>query len=285
MTEIVVRHRRGMQFLKARRKLIAAGAAQQPPAWSDLCKLERDHSARALRTKLAEKLQVSEKVILDDAKLAAAVEEICANCGPAARKVLLGGARPQAAQAILRLSRTADARQQYRVEGVLQGRFKSVAPQNDDPVFDTVGFHEVPSRLCRARGAIQMLQCGLQENNDPLVHDECIRLAALCRRSSLTLRRFVGSRRGTKVAIPSGPSRDHIGPVLKGRLVRGKLVGMARLAVRLTIKSVWDYPEMQRRGIAPSGTERTKVRQELGLIVAAANGIEGQEDVRRNPPP
>jgi hypothetical protein len=46
----------------------------------------------------------------------------------------------------------------------------------------------------------------------------------------------------------------------------------ARLALRLTIKPVWD-PDIQRRGIAPSDAERTKVRQEVALTVAVADGV------------
>ena len=82
-----------------------------------------------------------------DAKFAEAVETIVNNCGRTAMRALLFSEPPPKRKAIMELSRTSAERQRYRVEGFLAGHFKSVKIQSHDPVFDTVAFSEVPSRL------------------------------------------------------------------------------------------------------------------------------------------
>lgn len=57
------------------------------------------------------------------------------------------------------------------------------------------------------------------------------------------------------------------------RHIQREVVGLARQAVRLIIKNVWDFPEMQRRKIRPTDDEREKTTSELDLIIASSKRI------------
>ena len=62
-------------------------------------------------------------------------------------------------------------------------------------------------------------------------------------------------------------------PIVAARTVTGNDVGDARQALRLTIKNVWDYPEMLRRKLTPTKDEKAKVKQELVVIRRTAKRI------------
>ena len=64
-------------------------------------------------------------------------------------------------------------------------------------------------------------------------------------------------------------SKDALWDRLMSREIRGKTVGKARAAFRLTIKSLWDYPEMIRREIVPTSPERERATAELNRIIRA----------------
>jgi hypothetical protein len=172
----------------------------------------------------------------------------------------------------MRLSRSSDTRQRYRINGVRAGRFYSVHPQNDDPVYDTVKFNEVPSRLRRARGKFQLLPDELRHLR-AAVRQECQRLAELCRDAALTLQGFLGAQPDKLVAIPTFLEKDIVFPGIKNSQFKGPAIGMARLSLRLTIKSVWDFPEMRERGIVPSGIEREQTIKETDTIIAIADKV------------
>ena len=270
--ELVSSHKRGMRFLKSYRDALS-GRRPQEATWSDLATIGGDAAARKLRDQLAKQLGVDKQALLQDVKFSAAVETIVKNCGPYAREVLLDGERPQKRDGIMRLSRTADTRQRYRVEGVRAGVLRSVAPQNGDKVFDTVGFSEVPSRLRRGRGSLRLLQRDLRNAIAGAVRDESRRLAELCRESALTLQCFVGTGPKGALAIPAKLQKDGVLAIINCREVRGKVVGKGRQALRLTIKSVWDYPEMRQRAIFPTEDEQRQTIQETDEIVGIANDI------------
>jgi predicted P-loop ATPase/GTPase len=168
---------------------------------------------------------------------------------------------------------TTNTRQQYRIDGVTRGSFRSVAPQSKDSVYDTVAFKEVPSRLARARGAVHQLDVHLQDGVQQGVATESDRLADLCLRAANQLSKFVSAESAADHILPGELSKDVVWPVLVSRKVRGKIVGHGREALRLTIKSVWDYPEMRRRGILPTAAERRKVNQECERIIASAESV------------
>lgn len=242
---------------------------QTSKTWDESAILSRDTVARKLRDRLAIHFGVDPKEFQRDVQFAAAIETIVENCGPDARELLLSGKRHQKVKGIMELSRTSDARQRYRIDGVRSGRFRSVAPQNDDPVYDTVKFSEVTGRLRRARGKFQLLPGDLKSVRGAVLR-ECRRLADLCRESACALQRFLDADPGGLPAIPSHLEKDLVLPSMKDRRVRGQAIGIARFSLRLTIKSVWDFPEMQERGIVPSEIERAQTIQETNEIIGIA---------------
>ena len=80
---------------------------------------------------------------------------------------------PQTREAIMKISRTSDTRQRYRIDGLAKGQVRSIAPQISDTVFDTAKFGEVPSRLARARGCLEILGCHLSFPYDPSTRRRC----------------------------------------------------------------------------------------------------------------
>jgi len=238
-------------------------------AWHSLAKR---CPARQLADRVAAQLDVPFPELKKAIEFADAVGTIVGNCGDFAFQVLFDPMRPQLRQAIMKLSRTANTRQQYRIDGVISGSFRSIGPQRYDSVYDTVAFKEVPSRLARARGAVHQLDVHLQDGVRLDVATESDRLADLCLRAAKQLGRFVNVESATDI-IPRELAKEVIWPVLMSRGVRGKIVGYGREALRLTIKSVWDYPEMRRRGILPTASERQKVNGEVEQIVASAESV------------
>jgi hypothetical protein len=269
--DLINSYKRGMQFLKARQNALPDHRARHA-SWSDLAKIGQDAVARSLRDKLAHQFHIDRHELLKDIQFAAAVEIIVGNCGPCSRNLMLRS-RSQSRAGIMKLSRTSDARQRYRIDGLRDGRFRSVAPQNVDSVYDTVAFKEVPSRLARARGAILQLKLRLAESADAKVIAESRRLTELCLLAANQLRKLLNTETATAPRIPTYLAKDTVLPILASRDVRGPVVGMARLALRLIIKSVWDYPEMKRRGILPTAAERAKTILETKIIVAASRAI------------
>ncbi|HEX3655227.1 MAG TPA: hypothetical protein VHV55_05460 [Pirellulales bacterium] len=92
-------------------------------------------------------MQFSPSQLRDDIEFASAVEGIVENCGQRALDVVLSSTDRQSELAIRRLGRTSRERQRFRIEGVAEGRLRSVAPQSGDPVPDTLGFYEVVSLI------------------------------------------------------------------------------------------------------------------------------------------
>ena len=268
-SDLARRYKRGQKFFEQRQREIERSDLI-PDAWESLAK---GAPARGLMEAVASHFGVTFEIMHEDAMFAAAVESIVMNCGEMALQIIFDKRRPQTRQAVMKLSRTADTRQRYRVEGVLDGRFRSIAPQNEDCVYDTVSFSEVPSRLARARGALHLLGRELANAADTAIAAECRRLTELCRLAAEQLLKLIRKRSSGIRATPKRLSKEFVWPIFTCRKVRGGVVGKARLALRLTIKSVWDFPEMQLRGILPAHREREKTNKELAAIVEIADSI------------
>jgi len=262
---------RGRRLLELRRRAYYDGL-EDTPCPSVITTFSRDRVGKQLVGKLATELNVPVPELKQDAKFAEAVEQIVANCGDEAWQVMFEPARPQERKHIMQLSRTADTRQQYRVEQVLEGLARTIAPQNNDPVYDTVAFSEIVSRLPRARGAIRVGAEKLLNGVDPSETAECLLLADLLKRAALALRRFVNMPREKTPVIPRALSREKVWPVLKSRDIKGEVVGKFRLALALTIKCVWDYPEMCKRKLWPSKIEKEKALTEIETILELTKG-------------
>ena len=78
---------------------------------------------------------------------------------------------PQSRKSIMMLSRVSRERQLYRIQGVAEGRFRSIRPYAGDDAPDTKDFGEVLSRLARARGSIRCSLEVLEKEIHDLVHD------------------------------------------------------------------------------------------------------------------
>lgn len=224
---------------------------------------------------LAERLSMTEKALQAETKFTKAVETIVKNCGEPAMKAIFNAKRPANRKAIMELSRTSAERQRYRVDGFLAGRFKSLQIQGDDPVFDTVAFKEVPSRLCRARGQLNVCHSLLNGPALPVpsITIECLTLVKLCLQAANQLGRFLTMRSPKKPKVSMSLCRERVQPILDCRSVRGQEVGKARAALKLTIKSVWDYPEMRHLGMSANRTELARTRSELATIIGTAKAI------------
>jgi Uri superfamily endonuclease len=207
-------------------------------------------------------------------KFAIAVNTIVGNCGGSqALECLLRGSPMQTRASIMKLSRTSDTRQRYRVDGVIAGKFRSVGPQNSDSVFDTIAFGEVPSRLARARGTLERLTHLVADEADRAILNECQFLIGLCRQSAEAIQTNLSISVSETPSVPKELAKDLLWNRLMSREVTGGTVGRVRAAVRLTVKSVWDFPEMYKRGLRPSQREKERTDQETQRIVDLADRL------------
>jgi len=229
----------------------------------------------------ASAMRVSVEKLIADVQFAAAVEVLVSNSDKDVYQAIFNSGRPQAREGVMQLSRTADIRQRYRIEGVLGGRLRAIAPQRNDPVFDTVKFDEVTSRLARARGTLEKLVRHRLVGSNAVEVAETTWLVKLCGSAAGTLKTFSGSATVTDADIPVNLSKEVVWPRLMSREVTGQFVGEVRGALRLTIKNVWDYPEMHRRGIVPTAeqvatvsTETAKIARVLKVLLSSLCGDE-----------
>jgi Uri superfamily endonuclease len=265
---------RGHRFLERRRQAMKQGDLAED-AWTSLA---RGRPARKLIEKIAVELDTTCETLRADAEFSEAVETVVNNCGEEAFQMMFDPHRPQKRQAIMQLSRTADTRQRHRVEGVLEGPFRSVAPQNDDPVFDTVAFKEVPSRLSRARGSLKKCRKLLATCGEKAVLEDTRRIVDVCRRAAKKLSAFVRNAESKQAVVPKKLDREVVERVIARCNASGDEIGRSKSALKLTIKSVWDFPEMQRRGLLPTEKEREKTLIEIETIIATANEILSKEE-------
>ncbi|MHC2068127.1 GIY-YIG nuclease family protein [Bremerella sp. T1] len=268
-SSLVAEYYLGRQFLEQRRLAVAEG----PIGFDDLKSLAKGRPGRFLAEQVVKNAKVSFPRLKAAIEFSEAVETIMENCGSDSFDVLFDSKRPQARKAIMQISRTSDTRQQYRFHGVVSGRFRSIGPSNDDTVFDTVDFTEVLKRLFRARGAIQKLNSEVKRSRNIGVRCESQRLSRLCMEAARTLKGITTSTQPNSQSVPHGLRKEVVMPVLRERSAKGTVVGLGRLALRLTVKNVWDHQEMVHRDILPTEDQRKRVRQEVQLIVEAAKAI------------
>ncbi len=259
----------GRQFLERRRRLIADNDLA-PCRWASLAK---GQPARRLAEEVARQLKTPFSTVKRAIEFAMAVETLIENCGANVLPVLFDAHRPQGRKAIMLLSRTSDMRQRYRVTSVVEGRSPSVAPHGDDTVFDTVKFGEVPSRLARARGSLEQLLHLLMNADDNLV-SEAKRLSRLCRWSAQRLDLCLKKRIAPASAVPRHLRKETIMSTLRSKIVHGRTIGLARQALRLTAKNLWDFEEMMHRDLVPTAKQLGVTRSEAKRIQMIARQIE-----------
>ena len=262
----------GRRFTEVRNRAIR-DSDLEPGDWTSLA--ER-RPARRLAESVAKELRVSFPKLKEAIKFATAVETLIENCGESAWTVLFDPMQPQKAQAILRLSRTSDVRQRHRINGVVEGLFRSIAPHSGDTVFDTVKYGEVPSRLARARGTLGELQKQLKKTRQGCLLREAKRLSHLCRLSAQRLDKCLRYRVASAAAVPRYLGKETIMQTLRSKAVKGKMIGKGRAALRLTVKNLWDFEEMMRRGLEPTAEQLQVTLSEIEWIREIASQIERQ---------
>jgi hypothetical protein len=245
----------------------------KPSKWTSLAKRR---PARLLAESVAKEIKVSFPKLKEAIKFATAVETLIENCGESAWSALFDPKRPQTRKAILSLSRTSDVRQRHRINGVIEGKFPSVAPHSDDTVFDTTSFAEVRKRLARARGSLGKLLVHLKTIHDSMIVEEVRLLSRLCRWSVDLLDECLTNRGTPSSVLPDELSKESVLARVRSKAVRGRAVGWGRAALRLTVKNVWDFEEMMRRGLGPTASQLQIARSEIEWIREIASQIERQ---------
>ena len=235
----------GRRFLETRRfRALERGRDAVSAFREGVVELRNETNARELRNDLANQFSISIKAMTKNIQLADAVDRIVNTCGDSALRAIF--ATRQKSDSVIRLARTADTRQRHRIDCVLSGRARSVRPQNNDLVFDTVAFGEVVSRLGRARGAIQKLTSLPEAESDRETCEECVRLAELCSQATTGLLQFIDADFVGTDDVPHGLNKATLWPLLSSRVISGQHVGQLRLVLRLTVKNVWDFPRCRR---------------------------------------
>ena len=259
---------RGNLYIEERRRGVYDSLEEETPSGS-MTRFSNDRVGASIVARTATMLDMPFGEHRLDAKFAEAVDTIIRNCGADGLHACFHS-HPQNQKSIEQLSRTSRDRQQYRVQVVLTGRFRSLAPQSGDGVYDTVNFGEVLSRLRRGRGSIASINQMVSSALPKPVASELARLISLCKRAARTLAGFTGTSK--KVTIPENLKRDSV--IIRAEGVVGdRVIGKARSALALTIKSLWDYPEMCRRGIRGSSAEVRTCKRLTDEIVEASTHV------------
>lgn len=268
----------GRRFLELRLRV----AAERKSPLSEWCSLAKNCPARRLAEQIAKQRKTTFPKLKRAIQFATAVDSLIEHCGESVLPVLFDPVRPQSRGAVLRLSRTSDVRQRHRINGVIAGRFRSIAPQPDDMVFDTVKFGELPSRLARARGSLENLQHRVDVTCDRRLLAESKRLSRLSRLAATRFQNCLNGRVDVSSAVPGHLGKEAVIAIVKSSNVKGRTIGMARLALRLIVKNLWDFEEMMRRGLLPTVNELQAVECEVERIQRAAREIEQQGGIQND---
>jgi hypothetical protein len=81
-------------------------------------------------------------------------------------------------------------------------------------------------------------------------------------------------RVATAAAVPRYLGKETIMQTLRSKAVKGKMIGKGRAALRLTVKNVWDFEEMMRRGLEPTAEQLQVTQSEIERIREIASQIE-----------
>ena len=149
-------------------------------------------------------------------------------------------------------------------------------------VFDTVKFSEVPSRLARARGSLEKLQHRVDVTCNARLLAESKHLSRLCRLAATRLKNCLNGRVDVSTAVPKHLGKEAVISIVKSSNVKGRTIGMARLALRLIVKNLWDFEEMTHRGLLPTDNELQSVECEVERIQRAAHQIEQQAEIQND---
>lgn len=225
--------------------------------------------ARVAASTLAYQLAVAEAEVVHDAKFSMLVDSIIEHCGAKAVDAIFSVDIPQSRKGVERLARTSDVRQHYRIDGFLAGTIRSLGPQGDDPVFDTVRFSEVVSRLGRAAGLLKSWGQSVNANQSWEAVAVC-RLHDTCHVAATTLLKFLTQQHASTKRFAGAITRKGVNLLFAEIAAHRGMVGKLKAALKLTAKNVWDFDEMAHRGIVPTVEQRSKALALIGTILNAA---------------
>lgn len=98
----------------------------------------------------------------------------------------------------------------------------------------------------------------------------------LCRWSVDLLDECLTNRGTASPVLPDDLSKESVLARVRSKAVRGRAVGWGRAALRLTVKNVWDFEEMMRRGLEPTAEQLQVTLSEIERIREIASQIERQ---------
>lgn len=216
---------------------------------------------------VSETLGVAVAELKKDAQFAVAVETLVRNCGDDAVQAIFFSRFPQSRKSVEMIARTSVDRQRYRVDGVLSESFRSVGPQSDDAVYDTVRFSEVISRLGRAAG---LLKCWGQSShgNHPREALAVHSLFDICHVAAITLQKLLAGKQRPTSQFAVAITREGINHLFIEFAAEGGMIGKLKAALKLTVKNVWDFNQMTQLAIAPTMQQRDKALAQIDEILA-----------------
>ncbi len=221
---------------------------------------------------VSETLGIALAELKKDAQLALAVETLIRNCGDDAVKAIFFARFPQSRKSVEMISRTSVDRQRFRVNGVLNEGFRSLGPQSDDAVYDTVRFSEVISRLGRAAGLLKYWGQSVRDMrpNEVLA---ARRLLDTCHVAATTLRKLVTGKQRPASRLAAAITREGIDILFIAFNAERRMIGKLKAALKLTAKNVWDFEQMTQLGIAPTMQQRRETLALIGEILATAEQL------------
>lgn len=258
----VIAFERGSRFLKLRHK--RSGKRPDEPVV-----LSREPDAKQIESELIELYEINSNDLRAAVKFAHAVHKMVANCGEAARDILLECSfDPKIIESV---ARTAPTRQRYELEQIAAGKRPLQKRKSGVPVLDTERFSEVANRLARARGLVQLSLTRVQllDRGVQVSSSECERYINQLddiNKESTTLSSLVDEygvvpRKVDKKATPQeSPAR----PATVREACRGNAGALGLIA-----KNVRDIPRLP-KNVKPTPEDVCNINRELKAIVKAA---------------
>ncbi|HRX82501.1 MAG TPA: hypothetical protein P5307_25720, partial [Pirellulaceae bacterium] len=202
-------------------------------------------------------------------KFAHAVHKMVANCGQAARDILLECSfDPKIIESV---ARTAPTRQRYELEQIAAGKRPLQKRKSGVPVLDTEQFSEVTGRLARARGLVQLSLTRVQllDRGVQLTSSECERYINQLDdiiKESTALRSLVDEYGVVprKVDEKAMPQKSPTRPATVREACRGNAGARGLIA-----KNVRDIPRLP-KNVKPTPEDVCNINRELRAIVRAA---------------
>lgn len=235
-------HRRGLTLLAEAAGVGAEASALPEPRFAAGTPL------RAAVDRLARETGADPAGLRSDATFAWAVETVAANCGGDCRDLLLSGRLTR--KEVASLARTHPDRQRHEVAALAAGRPLFAKPADGPPPFDTLGWHEVVSRLRRAAGIVRAAEAATGRDGategGPAGLGERLRR---CRAETAALLAHLSDLGGDEGAGHDGSAEDR---PAGGRTAGAGAAGLIAQATGFVKKNARDLPRLVRE----SGVDR-----------------------------